>query len=83
VPLFDGASVPVAVFNPSRVHVRGEAYRLLTGLLLLFPDEAQRRLFLQNKHRAPGDPAGGRQTEVVTASDGVVNASAAGRDDWT
>lgn len=82
VPLFEGANVPVAVFNPSRVHVRGEAYRLLAGLLLLFPNDAQRRLFLQNKYRAPDDPAGGWQTEVITASEVVINASAVDRN-WT
>ncbi|MFJ1954529.1 competence protein CoiA family protein [Streptomyces microflavus] len=64
VPLVDGEGVPVAVFNPSRRLLRGQAYLLLAGMLLLFGDELALKHFSRYAYGAPKRPKDQR-TEVV------------------
>ena len=64
VPLVDGEGVPVAVFNPSRRLLRGQAYLLLAGLLLLFGDDLALKHFSRYAYGAPKRPKDQR-TEVV------------------
>lgn len=66
VPLVDEHGVPAAVFDPDPGRVRGEAFLLLAGLLLIFPSEADQRRFenasnIKKKHR----PIDGYRTECV------------------
>jgi hypothetical protein len=66
VPLVDEHGVPAAVFNPDPGRVRGEAFLLLAGLLLIFPSKADQRRFenaanIKKKHR----PIDGYRTECV------------------
>ena len=64
IPLVDGEGLPVAVFNPSRRLLRGQAYLLLAGLLLLFGDELALKHFSRYAYGAPKRPKDQR-TEVV------------------
>ncbi|MEU2132396.1 hypothetical protein [Streptomyces sp. NPDC018352] len=64
VPLVDGDGEPVAVFNPSRRLLRGQAYLLLAGMLLLFGDELALKHFSRYAYGAPKRPKDQR-TEVV------------------
>ncbi|UQW99129.1 competence protein CoiA family protein [Streptomyces sp. RerS4] len=64
IPLVDGEGVPVAVFNPARRLLRGQAYLLLAGLLLLFGDELALKHFSRYAYGAPKRPKDQR-TEVV------------------
>ncbi|WP_240512595.1 competence protein CoiA [Streptomyces griseoruber] len=66
VPLVDERGVPAAVFDPDPGRVRGEAFLLLAGLLLIFPSTADQRRFenasnIKKKHR----PIDGYRTEFV------------------
>ncbi|WP_354637433.1 competence protein CoiA [Kitasatospora camelliae] len=66
VPLVDEHGVPAAVFDPEPARVRGEAFLLLAGMLLIFPNEAGRRRFenasnIRKKHR----PLDGYRIEVL------------------
>lgn len=66
VPLVDEYGVPAAVFAPDPGLVRGEAFLLLAGLLLIFPSEADQRRFenasnIRKKHRT----IDGHRTEYV------------------
>lgn len=66
VPLVDEHGVPAAVFDPDPGRVRGEAFLLLAGLLLIFPSKADQRRFenasnIKKKHR----PIDGYRTEYV------------------
>lgn len=66
VPLVDEHGVPAAVFNPDPERVRGEAFLLLAGLLLIFPSKADQRRFenaanTKKRHR----PIDGYRTEYV------------------
>lgn len=64
IPLVDAEGVPVAVFNPSRRLMRGQAYLLLAGMLLLFGDELALKHFSRYAYGAPKRPKDQR-TEVV------------------
>ncbi|WP_369265169.1 competence protein CoiA [Streptomyces sp. R35] len=66
VPLVDEHGVPAAVFDPDPGRVRGEAFLLLAGLLLIFPSKTDQRRFenaanIKKKHR----PIDGYRTEIV------------------
>ncbi|MGY1548280.1 competence protein CoiA family protein [Streptomyces sp. MN6] len=66
VPLVDEHGVPAAVFGPDPGRVRGEAFLLLAGLLLIFPSRADQRRFenasnIKKKHR----PIDGYRTEFI------------------
>jgi competence protein CoiA len=66
VPLVDEHGVPAAVFDPDPGRVRGEAFLLLAGLLLIFPSKADQRRFenaanIKKKHR----PIDGYRTDFV------------------
>jgi hypothetical protein len=56
IPLVDREGVPVAVFNPSRRQLRGQAYLLLAGMLLLFGDELALKHFSRYAYGAPKRP---------------------------
>ncbi|MEU2514523.1 competence protein CoiA family protein, partial [Streptomyces syringium] len=64
IPLVDGEGAPVAVFNPSRRQLHGQAYLLLAGMLLLFGDDLALKHFSRYAHGAPKRPKGQR-TEVI------------------
>ncbi|MCL6734985.1 hypothetical protein [Streptomyces neyagawaensis] len=76
VPLVDEHGVPAAVFDPDPGRVRGEAFLLLAGLLLIVPSKADQRRFenasnIKKKHR----PIDGNRTECVeTAVAGATRA---------
>jgi len=59
-----GEGVPVAVFNPSRRLLRGQAYLLPAGMLLIFGDELALKHFSRYAYGAPKRPKDQR-TEVV------------------
>ncbi|MFH9728684.1 competence protein CoiA [Streptomyces sp. NPDC017254] len=66
VPLVDEHGVPAAVYDPDAGRVRGEAFLLLAGLLLIFPSKADQRRFenaanIKKKHR----PVDGYRTEFL------------------
>ncbi|MER6145694.1 competence protein CoiA [Streptomyces sparsogenes] len=66
VPFVDEHGVPVAVFDPAPERVRGDAFLLLAGLLLLFPSEASQHRFenaanTKKNHR----PIDGYLTDLV------------------
>ncbi|MEU1940983.1 competence protein CoiA [Streptomyces sp. NPDC020125] len=66
VPLVDEHGVPAAVFAPDPGRVRGEAFLLLAGLLLIFPSKADQRRFenasnIKKKH----PPIDGYRTEFL------------------
>jgi hypothetical protein len=66
VPLVDEHGVPAAVFDPDPGRVRGDAFRLLAGLLLLFPGKGSQQRFenasnTKKKHR----PIDGYRTDFV------------------
>ncbi|MFD4763986.1 hypothetical protein ACFWOJ_35700 [Streptomyces sp. NPDC058439] len=69
VPLVDAYGVPVAVVDPDPGRVRGEAFLLLAGLLLIFPSKADQHRFensanIKKKHRTIDD----YRTEYVETS---------------
>ncbi|GGU82448.1 hypothetical protein GCM10010211_55550 [Streptomyces albospinus] len=69
VPLVDEHGVPVAVFDPVPGRVRGEAFLLLAGLLLIFPSKTDQRRFenaanIKKKHR----PIDGYRTDFIESS---------------
>ncbi|MFD4862841.1 competence protein CoiA family protein [Streptomyces atratus] len=69
VPLVDAHGVPAAVVDPDPGRVRGEAFLLLAGLLLIFPSKADQRRFensanIKKKHRT----IDGYRTEYVETS---------------
>jgi len=66
VPLVDEHGAPAAVFDPNPGRVRGEAFLLLAGLLLIFSSQADQRRFenaanIKKKHR----PLDGYRTEFI------------------
>jgi hypothetical protein len=70
VPLVDENGVTAAVFDPDPGRVRGEAFLLLAGLLLIFPSEADQRRFenaanTKKKHR----PIDGYRTDFIETSE--------------
>ncbi|MGW2082719.1 competence protein CoiA family protein [Streptomyces sp. NPDC001939] len=76
VPLVDEQGVPAAVFNPDPGRVRGEAFLLLAGLLLIFPSETDHRRFLNSSNiRKKHRPIDGYRTQIVeTTTTGPVRA---------
>ncbi|MEV4868572.1 hypothetical protein [Streptomyces syringium] len=64
IPLVDGEGVPVAVLNPSRRQLRGQAYLLLAGMPLLFGDDLALKHFSRYAYGTPKRPKDQR-TEVV------------------
>ncbi|WP_234021957.1 competence protein CoiA [Streptomyces sp. Amel2xE9] len=67
VPLVDDNGVPAAVFDPDPARVRGYAFRLLAGLLLIFPSQTSQRRFEKAKKRTKYQPIDGYQTDFVDA----------------
>ncbi|BDH14271.1 hypothetical protein [Streptomyces hygroscopicus] len=65
VPLIDENGVPAAVFDPDPGRVRGHAFRLLAGLLLIFPSQTNQRRFEKAKKRTKYQPIDGYQTGFV------------------
>ncbi|MEV7471916.1 competence protein CoiA [Streptomyces kronopolitis] len=67
VPLVDENGVTAAVFDPDPGRVRGHAFRLLAGLLLIFPSQTSQRRFEKATKRAKHKPIDGYQTDFVDA----------------
>ncbi|MFI2458174.1 competence protein CoiA [Streptomyces sp. NPDC019539] len=67
VPLVDENGVTAAVFDPDPGRVRGHAFRLLAGLLLIFPSQTSLRRFEKATKRAKHKPIDGYQTDFVDA----------------
>ncbi|MEU5415746.1 competence protein CoiA [Streptomyces clavifer] len=67
VPLVDESGVPTAVFDPDPGRVRGNAFRLLAGLLLIFPSQTSQRRFEKATKRTRHTPIDGYQTDFVDA----------------
>ncbi|MFF6903304.1 competence protein CoiA family protein, partial [Streptomyces hydrogenans] len=67
VPLVDENGTPAAVFDPDPGRVRGHAFRLLAGLLLIFPSQTSQRRFEKATKRAKHIPIDGYQAESVGA----------------
>ncbi|MFE1765403.1 competence protein CoiA [Streptomyces angustmyceticus] len=65
VPLVDENGVPAAVFDPDPGRVRGHAFRLLAGLLLIFPSQTSQRRFEKAKKCTKYQPIDGYQTAFV------------------
>ncbi|MFC5143458.1 competence protein CoiA [Streptomyces aureoversilis] len=66
IPLVVDDGVPAAVFDPDPGRVRGEAFLLLAGLLLIFPSKDSQRRFenaanIKKRHR----PLDGYRTDVA------------------
>jgi hypothetical protein len=70
VPLFDAYGL-IAVFDPWPRDVRGEAFLLLAGTLLLFPAKAGQFAFEQAMKRTRYQPMGGYRTDSVDAAQEV------------
>src|SRR5699024_3607583 len=66
IPLMNPDGVPVAVVDPIPAALRGEAFRLLAGLLLLFPTTTIRDQFLTTMRKQKRQPVDGYQTDVCT-----------------
>jgi len=64
IPLVNAEGVPIAVLDPSRRLLRGQAYLLLAGLLLVFSDERGLKNFTRHAFGAPKLPSDHR-VEVV------------------
>lgn len=59
IPLVGADGAPAAVFDPVPRLVRGEAFLLLTGILLLFPGERCQEAFEKAMRRTRYKPVGG------------------------
>ncbi|MEV6699261.1 hypothetical protein AB0M68_19105 [Streptomyces sp. NPDC051453] len=68
VPLVDVDGVPVAVFDPDPGRVRGDAFRLVVGLLLIFPSQTSQRRFEKAMMRTKYRPVDGYWTDFVDGS---------------
>lgn len=68
VPLVNSDGVPVAVFEPIPADLRGEAFRLLAGLLLLFPTGTARDQFLTAMRKKKRQPIEGFRTDVCATA---------------
>lgn len=64
-PLVDEDGVPVAVFDPILQRVRGHAFLLLAGTLLLFPSKGHQLRFETAMDRTKRKPMGGYRTDFV------------------
>lgn len=67
VPLVDERGVPTAVFDPDPGRVRDNAFRLLAGLVLIFPSQTSQRRFEKATKRTRHTPIDGYQTDYVDA----------------
>ncbi|MFB9571406.1 competence protein CoiA [Streptomyces yanii] len=67
VPLVDENGVTAAVFDPDPGRVRGHAFRLLAGLLLIFPSQTSQQRFEKAKKRTKYKPIDGYRTDFVAA----------------
>ncbi|MBD3575263.1 competence protein CoiA [Streptomyces sp. KD18] len=67
VPLVDENGVTAAVFDPDPGRVRGHAFRLLAGLLLIFPSQTSQRRFEKATKRTKHKPIDGYRTDFVDA----------------
>ncbi len=67
VPLVDESGITAAVFDPDPGRVRGHAFRLLAGLLLIFPSQTSRQRFESVTKRANRTPIDGFRTDFVDA----------------
>ncbi|MFJ8762062.1 competence protein CoiA [Streptomyces cyaneofuscatus] len=67
VPLVDESGAPTAVFDPDPGRVRGNAFSLLAGLLLIFPSQTSQRRFEKATKRTRHTPIDGYQTDFVDA----------------
>lgn len=65
VPLVDENGTPAAVFDPDPGRVRGHAFRLLAGLLLIFPSQTSQRRFEKATKRAKHEPIDGYHVDSV------------------
>ncbi|MGW6602497.1 competence protein CoiA family protein [Streptomyces sp. NPDC055036] len=65
--LVDKDGVTAAVFDPAPGRVRGHAFRLLAGLLLIFPSQTSQRRFEKATKRAKHKPIDGYRTDFVDA----------------
>jgi competence protein CoiA len=65
-PLVNSDGVPVAVFGPVPELVRGPAFLLLAGLLLLFPTSEQHDRFVKAMRKAKRTPAEEFRTDFLT-----------------
>ncbi|MFI1189349.1 competence protein CoiA [Streptomyces californicus] len=67
VPLVDDSGITAAVFDPDPGRVRGHAFRLLAGLLLIFPSQASQQHFEKATKRTQHTPINGYRTDYVDA----------------
>ncbi|MFR9779029.1 hypothetical protein ACL02O_23615 [Micromonospora sp. MS34] len=65
VVLVDEHGTPAAVFNPDPERVRGQAFLLLAGMLLLFPTYLGQRMFEFATARLKWTPAGGYRMDFL------------------
>ena len=65
VPLVNADGVPAAVLNPVPGLVRGKAFLLLAGTLLLFPARWRQDAFEATMTRARRKPLGGYRTDFI------------------
>jgi hypothetical protein len=65
IPLVGPDGVPAAVFGPKPRRVRGEAYLLLAGMLLLFPGQSEQTYFTLTLNRTKYRPIDGYRTDFV------------------
>ncbi|MFF1400450.1 competence protein CoiA [Streptomyces sp. NPDC058287] len=68
VPLVDVDGVPVAVFDPDPGRVRGDAFRLVVGLLLIFPSQTSQQRFEKAMKRTKYKPVDGYRIDFVDGS---------------
>ncbi|MDX2963319.1 hypothetical protein [Streptomyces acidiscabies] len=67
VPLVDEDGVTAAVFDPDPSLVFGRSFRLLAGLLLIFPGRTGRQRFQKATRRTKYTPVDGYRTDFVDA----------------
>ncbi|MFM9607151.1 competence protein CoiA family protein [Streptomyces niveiscabiei] len=67
VPLVDEHGVTAAVFDPDPGRVLGRSFRLLAGLLLIFPGRKERQRFEKAMKRTRYQPVDGYRTTFVEA----------------
>lgn len=65
VPRVDEGRVPAAVLDPDPGRVRGGVFRLLVGLLLIFPSQTSKRRFEKATKRTKYKPIDGYRTDFV------------------
>jgi hypothetical protein len=67
IPLIDSDGALAAVFNPVARRVRGDAFLLLAGTLLLFPSKGSQDRFEYLMKKASRRPADGWRTDFIGA----------------